>query len=99
MKTLDVLDVARAGEEIHVNARARSFLHHQVRNMVGALVYIGKGNYPPQWMAELLATRDRKLAPPTFSPDGLYLAGVDYDQKWELPEMKRSLTELVLPVG
>jgi len=69
--------------------RANAFLHHQVRNMVGALVYIGKGKYPPEYMTELLETRNRALAPPTFSPAGLYLAGVGYEAKWGLPETRR----------
>lgn len=68
-----------------------AFLHHQVRNMVGALVYVGKGNYPPQFIQQLLQGRDRKLAPPTFAPDGLYLTGVGYDAKWQLPPTQRSL--------
>ena len=69
--------------------RANAFLHHQVRNMVGALVYIGKGKYPPAYMAELLEARNRTLAPPTFSPSGLYLAGIGYEAKWGLPETRR----------
>ncbi|MGD9788578.1 MAG: tRNA pseudouridine(38-40) synthase TruA, partial [Sulfuricellaceae bacterium] len=62
-----------------------AFLHHMVRNIVGCLVYVGKGKYPPEWIGQLLASRDRRLAAPTFSPDGLYLAGVGYDPKWGLP--------------
>lgn len=64
---------------------ANAFLQHQVRNMIGSLVYIGKGSYPPIYMKELLQKRDRTLSPPTFSPKGLYLAGVGYDAKWGLP--------------
>lgn len=67
---------------------ANAFLQHQVRNMVGALVYIGKGSHPPVYMKELLQKRDRRLSPPTFSPNGLYLAGVKYDEKWGLPNLK-----------
>ncbi len=65
--------------------RANAFLHHMVRNIVGSLVYVGKGNQEPSWMGELLASGDRKLAAPTFSPCGLYLAEVGYDPKWGLP--------------
>ena len=59
--------------------------------MVGALVYIGKGKYPPDFMAEWLQSCNRKLSPPTFSPDGLYLTGVGYDARWGLPATERRL--------
>jgi tRNA pseudouridine38-40 synthase len=48
-------------------------------------VYVGKGRYPPGWLAEVLASRDRRQAAPTFSPDGLYLAAVEYAPGWKLP--------------
>ena len=73
---------------------ANAFLQHQVRNMVGALIYIGKGKYPPAYMQELLLSQDRKLSPPTFSPHGLYLTGVGYDKKFDLPSTQRFLTVL-----
>jgi tRNA pseudouridine38-40 synthase len=57
-----------------------------VRNIVGSLVYIGKGKYPPEWVLEVLQSRERRLAAPTFSPDGLYLRRIDYDEKWGLPQ-------------
>lgn len=65
--------------------KANAFLHHMVRNIVGSLIYVGKGNYEPGWMGELLASRNRTFAAPTFSPCGLYLAEVGYDPKWGLP--------------
>jgi len=64
---------------------ANAFLHHMVRNIVGCLVYVGKGKHPPQWISELIAARDRRLAAPTFSAEGLYLFGVRYDARWSLP--------------
>src|SRR5256885_5283420 len=64
---------------------ANAFLHHMVRNIVGCLVYIGKGNQPPQWISELIAAQDRRLAAPTFSAGGPYLFGVRYDARWGLP--------------
>jgi tRNA pseudouridine38-40 synthase len=64
---------------------ANAFLHHMVRNIVGCLVYVGKGNQPPQWIPELIAARDRRLAAPTFSAEGLYLFGIRYDPRWSLP--------------
>jgi tRNA pseudouridine38-40 synthase len=65
--------------------RANAFLHHMIRNIVGACVCIGSGRQPPGWMAELLDKRDRTLAAPTFAPDGLYLAAVEYDPAFGLP--------------
>ena len=56
-----------------------------VRNIVGALVYVGSGRQPPAWVAELLGARDRKRAAPTFAASGLYLTGVDYAPRWNLP--------------
>ncbi|HEY9103412.1 tRNA pseudouridine(38-40) synthase TruA [Chitinimonas sp.] len=78
IKTLTRLDIHREGGLICVDASAGGFLHHMVRNLMGALVHIGKGGAEPDWMAELLAARDRTIAPPTFMPDGLYFAGVSY---------------------
>ncbi|MDP2793890.1 MAG: tRNA pseudouridine(38-40) synthase TruA [Sulfurisoma sp.] len=78
-------DVARDGELVTFDFRANAFLHHMVRNIVGALVYVGKGNHSPQWMAELLASRDRARGAPTFDPAGLYFASVEYAPEWGLP--------------
>ncbi len=78
IRTLDVLDVARDEDLIVVRAEARSFLHHQVRNMVGSLVLVGAGRWATTRMAEVLASGDRKNAGPTAPPDGLTLVGVDY---------------------
>jgi tRNA pseudouridine38-40 synthase len=64
---------------------ANAFLHHMVRNIVGSLVYVGDGRQPPEWIAELMAQRDRRNAAPTFMPDGLYLAGIAYDRSFTLP--------------
>lgn len=74
---------------------AGAFLHHQVRNMVGALVAVGQGSHPPEWMKTLLQSASRKLAPPTFSPDGLYFTGVDYDARLGLPVCRRTLQHLL----
>lgn len=78
MKTLDVLDVARAGEEIHIHAHARSFLHNQVRSMVGTLKLVGEGKWSAKDVAEALAAVDRSRCGPVAPPDGLYLTKVDY---------------------
>ncbi|ACT47887.1 tRNA pseudouridine(38-40) synthase TruA [Methylotenera mobilis] len=78
--------VVQSGQFFLFNFSANAFLQHQVRNMVGALIYIGKGKYPPAYMRELLQGKDRTLSPPTFSPNGLYLTDVGYDAKWGLPK-------------
>lgn len=78
VRTLDRLDVSRVGEEIHVNASARSFLHHQVRSMVGTLAQVGDGKMTPDDVARILAARDRTQCGPVAPSAGLYLAKVDY---------------------
>ena len=77
--------VTARGDWVVFDFAADAFLHHMVRNLVGSLVYVGKGAHPPEWVAEILAGRDRKLAAPTFSPHGLYLVAVDYESHWGLP--------------
>jgi tRNA pseudouridine38-40 synthase len=78
VKTLDRLDVMRHGPEVAIIAEARSFLHHQVRNMVGTLKLVGEGKWSIGDVARALAARDRAAAGPTAPPDGLYLTGVRY---------------------
>jgi tRNA pseudouridine38-40 synthase len=78
VKTLDALDVERLGEEIVVDARARSFLHHQVRNMVGTLRLVGEGKWSAGDVAAALEARDRSEGGPTAPPEGLYLVAVTY---------------------
>jgi len=78
VKTLDRLDVSRAGDEVIVNASARSFLHNQVRSMVGTLKKVGEGRWPVSAVGEALAAADRARSGPVAPPDGLYLARVDY---------------------
>jgi tRNA pseudouridine38-40 synthase len=70
---------------------ANGFLHHQIRNMMGAILYIGKGNYQSDYINELLLSKDRTKSPPTFLPDGLYLSGVDYDARYVFPFMRRTV--------
>ncbi|MHB1678300.1 MAG: tRNA pseudouridine(38-40) synthase TruA [Sulfuriferula sp.] len=79
------LRVVRLGEHIIFELTANAFLQHMVRNIVGALVYVGAGKRPPCWMTELLQQRDRTLAAPTFSAAGLQLCHVAYDAIWGLP--------------
>ena len=85
VKELRELRISRRGELIRFEFAADAFLQHMVRNIVGSLVYIGSGRRPPEWLDELLRSRDRTAAAPTFSAAGLYLAAVDYDAAWALP--------------
>jgi tRNA pseudouridine38-40 synthase len=78
LKTLDRLDVERHGEELSIHASARSFLHHQVRSMVGSLVQVGERRRSADELARALAARDRRACGPVAPPDGLYLVRVDY---------------------
>jgi tRNA pseudouridine38-40 synthase len=78
VKTLDRFDVARHGDELRIEAVARSFLHHQVRSMVGSLALVGEGKWQPDDVARALAARDRSTCGPVAPPDGLYLVRVDY---------------------
>lgn len=77
-KTLDRLDVSRVGDEVQVAATARSFLHNQVRSMVGSLQLVGDGKWSADDLAAALAARDRTACGPVAPPDGLYLVRVDY---------------------
>jgi tRNA pseudouridine38-40 synthase len=79
VRTLDRLDVVRTGEMVEIYANARSFLHHQVRNMVGTLKLIGDGRWDIGRVAEVLAARDRRAAGPTAPAEGLCLTGVRYE--------------------
>jgi tRNA pseudouridine38-40 synthase len=85
VKEMHELSIERRGDIIVFTVRASAFLHHMVRNLVGALIYVGTGRNEPGWMAEVLSSRNRDCAAPTFMPDGLYLAKIDYDPKWGLP--------------
>ena len=78
VKTLERLDVERDGEDIRVHASARSFLHTQVRSMVGSLALVGEGRWSVDDLARALAARDRSACGPVAPPDGLYLLRVDY---------------------
>jgi tRNA pseudouridine38-40 synthase len=79
LRTIDRLDVWREGAHVVIEAEARSFLHHQVRNMVGTLKLVGEGIWAPARVAEALAARARAAAGPTAPPDGLTFMAVDYD--------------------
>ncbi|MDH2235831.1 tRNA pseudouridine(38-40) synthase TruA [Pigmentiphaga sp. GD03639] len=85
VRTMHELGIERRGRLVVFTLRANAFLHHMVRNIVGALVYVGQGRQPADWMPALLAERNRTKAAPTFSPDGLYLTAVGYPGDYGLP--------------
>lgn len=85
VRTMTRAEVRRHGDFIVFDFAANAFLHHMVRNLVGALVYVGKGRYPVEWMSALIDRRDRRTAPPTFMAAGLYLVEVTYPAGCQLP--------------
>lgn len=91
IKNLQIATLEQYGKQLVFEFAANAFLQHQVRNMVGALIYVGNGNHAPSLIQDLLAQKNRTLSPPTFSPNGLYLVGVQYDEKFGLPNTQRSL--------
>ena len=89
VRDLRRIEITRSGDYIVFELTANAFLHHMVRNIVGSLAYVGKGKYAPEWIAQVLVSRDRALAAPTFDAAGLYLVHVSYDAKWGLPQRAR----------
>lgn len=86
VRTMHAVSVTARGPFVMFDFSANAFLHHMVRNLVGSLVYVGKGRHPASWMADVLRSRDRNLAAPTFEASGLYLMRVDYEPHWGLPQ-------------
>lgn len=93
VKHMKSASVEARGAKISFRFTATAFVHHQVRNMVGALIYVGKGQLNPIDIKYLLEMRDRKKAPPTFAPDGLYLMGVKYAEEWHLPQSEARIND------
>ncbi|MDY7537508.1 tRNA pseudouridine(38-40) synthase TruA [Undibacterium sp. RTI2.1] len=82
------VQIRQQGDLLIFTLRASAFLHHMVRNIIGSLLFVGIGKKEPDWIKHLLMSRDRSLSAPTFMPDGLYLAKIDYDKKWNLSQNK-----------
>ena len=97
VKTLWRADVRCSGDVFFFDFEASAFLHHMVRNLVGSLVYVGKGAQEPAWIDQLLAARDRKLAAPTFAAAGLYFRGPIYEAHWGLPDGADDFVPGVMP--
>ena len=85
-RNLHHLNVIRHGRFVIVDIKANAFVHHMVRNIVGSLLVVGKGEKKPAWMSELLAAKDRSLAPATAKAEGLYLVEVDYPERYNIPK-------------
>jgi tRNA pseudouridine38-40 synthase len=94
VKTLRAVAIEASRGIMRFEFSADAYLHHMIRNIVGALLCVGTGKAAPAWIGELLAARDRTRGAATFAADGLYLVGVDYDPVWSLPASHRAL---VLP--
>ena len=86
VRTMHAISVRRLGDEVHVEVEANAFLHHMVRNIVGSLLPIGRGERPVAWMGELLGGRDRAVAGPTAPPQGLAFVGPLFPAEWQLPD-------------
>lgn len=99
VRTIEHLDIVRRGELIIVEVKANAFLHHMVRNIVGALMAIGAGEAPPGWMAEILAACDRSQGGVTARPFGLHLVAVDYPDEFGLPKTPPGPLFVPEPVG
>ena len=91
VKTLTHIAIDALPPLVRFDFSADAFLHHMVRNIVGALVYVGAGKKPPEWINHLLTERDRTRAAPTIAPEGLYLCGADYPDRFGLPPTRRSV--------
>jgi tRNA pseudouridine38-40 synthase len=85
MRRVDQISVSRHGELVCIDIQANAFLLHMVRNIAGSLLAIGCGDRSPQWLGEVLASRDRRMAAATADAAGLYLVDVGYDEHWMLP--------------
>lgn len=89
-------EVVRSGTLYRIDCSADGFLHHMIRNIVGALIAVGAGRQSPAWIDTLLASRDRAQAAATFPADGLYFTGADYDARFRLPPTRRDAAPPVL---
>ncbi len=97
IRRLFALNVERFGDRVVIEASANAFLQHMVRNLVGLLLDVGVGKAPPQWAAEVLASRDRTRSSPTAPAEGLYFWRVRYPQAFGLPEEAAGPVSAIIP--
>lgn len=86
IKKMMKIKIIQRGAYWRFEFEANAFLHHMIRNVMGCLIAVGQQKYPPHWIDEVMAARNRNIAAPTFSPDGLYFVGPRYDTHWGLPD-------------
>lgn len=91
VRRLERLVVVRQDDWVIIEATANAFLHHMMRNLAGLLIAIGRGDHEPEWAAQVLAGRDRRLAAPTAPPQGLYLWAVRYPAAFGLPAARSAI--------
>ena len=87
VKTIAEARIVRAGQLIHFYVTANGFLHHMIRNIMGVLIPIGRGEKPPEWMKQIIESKDRTQAGVTAAPNGLAFAGVTYPDRFEIPRI------------
>lgn len=90
-RNIHFINVSRKGHYVMIDIQANAFLHHMVRNLVGSLCLIGQGEKPENWMAELIAQKDRTKSAATAKPNGLYLTQVIYPDSFEIPTFEPSI--------
>lgn len=95
VRTIERLSFRKSGAFIVMEVKANAFLHHMVRNIVGSIMFVGRGEASPEWVAELIALKDRNQAAPTAKPWGLYFVRAEYDSDFALPHV--NLGPLFLP--
>lgn len=97
VKTMHAVNIVRQGAYWCFDFHANAFLHHMIRNLMGCLVAVGSGRQGPDWMADVLVARDRNAATPTFSADGLYFVGPQYDAEHGIPSADGGTPWLTTP--
>ena len=97
IRTISHFSIERKREFVVCHIKANAFLHHMVRNMMGALIMVGVGKKDPEWIGDILTARNRTIACATAPPYGLYLAEIEYPQHFELPVFPK--TNLLTSLG
>ncbi len=96
IKHMHYIDIVDQAPYYTITLKANAFLHHMVRNIMAALLVVGKGKQASAWMQSLLEAKSRQMCPPTFTPYGLYLAKIDYEDHWGLDRTDNALLKYML---